>query len=577
MRASKALIATLASLALTTSQLQAAAPAPVAAVHGMVVSAHRLATQAGVDVLKSGGNAVDAAVAVAYALAVTFPEAGNIGGGGFMTIRLAGGRSTFIDFRETAPAAATATMFQDAAGNVVPLRSARGHLAAGIPGTVAGLELARTKYGTRPRAPLMAAAIALASTGFVLDQGDADFLAEGAEDFAKDPASAAIFLNRGQPWQAGQRWVQADLGRTLKAIAKGGAEAFYKGPIAARIAAASQRGGGIMTVADFAGYKALERRPIECDYRGYHVISAPPPSSGGIVLCETLNILEGWPMGDLGFHSAQGVHYTVEALRRAFRDRNLNLGDPAFVKADTAKFTSKAYAAQQRATISPDRATPSASLPGPDASKEGQSTTHFSIVDAAGNAVSLTYTLNDWFGARVTAAGTGILLNDEMDDFSAKPGAANMYGLVEGANNAIAPGKRPLSSMSPTIVTHNGQLSMVLGTPGGSHIPTGVLQVMMGMIDYGMTLSEAINAPRIHAQWLPDVIYYEKDALSADTMAVLSAKGHKLEQMPYWNQVAAILAGGPSLKTKPNPATGNRARLYGAIDPRLPVGNAQGY
>ena len=577
MRASKALIATLASLALTTSQLQAAAPAPVAAVHGMVVSAHRLATQAGVDVLKSGGNAVDAAVAVAYALAVTFPEAGNIGGGGFMTIRLAGGRSTFIDFRETAPAAATATMFQDAAGNVVPLRSARGHLAAGIPGTVAGLELARTKYGTRPRAPLMAAAIALASTGFVLDQGDADFLAEGAEDFAKDPASAAIFLNRGQPWQAGQRWVQADLGRTLKAIAKGGAEAFYKGPIAARIAAASQRGGGIMTVADFAGYKALERRPIECDYRGYHVISAPPPSSGGIVLCETLNILEGWPMGDLGFHSAQGVHYTVEALRRAFRDRNLNLGDPAFVKADTAKFTSKAYAAQQRATISPDRATPSASLPGPDASKEGQSTTHFSIVDAAGNAVSLTYTLNDWFGARVTAAGTGILLNDEMDDFSAKPGAANMYGLVEGANNAIAPGKRPLSSMSPTIVTHNGQLSMVLGTPGGSHIPTGVLQVMMGMIDYGMTLSEAINAPRIHAQWLPDVIYYEKDALSADTMAVLAAKGHKLEAMSYWNQIAAILVGGPALNTKPNAATGNKARLFGAIDPRLPVGNALGY
>ena len=577
MRASKALIATLASLALTTSQLQAAAPAPVAAIHGMVVSAHRLATQAGLDVLKSGGNAVDAAVAVAYALAVTFPEAGNIGGGGFMTIRLAGGHSTFIDFRETAPAAATATMFQDAAGNVVPLRSARGHLAAGIPGTVAGLELARTKYGTRPRAPLMAAAIALASSGFVLDQADADFLAEGAEDFAKDPASAAIFLNRGQPWQAGKRWVQADLGRTLQAIAKGGAEAFYKGPIAARIAAASQRGGGIMTAADFAGYKAVERRPIECDYRGYHIISAPPPSSGGIVLCETLNILEGWPMGDLGFHSAQGVHYTAEALRRAFRDRNLNLGDPDFVKADTAKFTSKAYAAQQRAAISPDRATPSSSLPGPDGTKEGQSTTHFSIVDAAGNAVSLTYTLNDWFGARVTAAGTGILLNDEMDDFSAKPGAANMYGLVEGANNAIAPGKRPLSSMSPTIVTHDGQLSMVLGTPGGSHIPTGVLQVLVNVIDHDMTLSEAINAPRIHAQWLPDVIYYEKDALSADTMAVLRAKGHKLEQMTYWNQVAAILVGGPSLKVRPNAATGNRARLYGAIDPRLPVGNAAGY
>ena len=577
MRTSKALIAALTALALAGSQVQAAAPAPVAAQHGMVVSAHRLATAAGLDVLKSCGNAVDAAVAVAYALAVTFPEAGNIGGGGFMTIRLTNGRSTFIDFRETAPAAATAAMYQDAAGNVVPLRSTRGFLAAGIPGTVAGLELARSKYGTRARAPLMASAIALASKGFVLDQGDADFLAEGAADFAKDPASAAIFLNRGQPWQAGQRWVQADLGRTLQAIASGGAAAFYSGPIAARIALASQRGGGIMTTADFAGYKAVERRPIECDYRGYHLISAPPPSSGGIVLCETLTLLEGWPMGSLGFHSAQGVHYTAEALRRAFHDRNLNLGDPAFVKADIAKFTSKAYAAQQRATISADRATPSASLPGPEASKEGRSTTHFSIVDAAGNAVSLTYTLNDWFGARVTAAGTGVLLNDEMDDFSAKPGASNMFGLVEGSNNAVAPGKRPLSSMSPTILTKDGQLLMVIGTPGGSHIPTGVLQVLMGVIDYDMTLSEAVNAPRIHAQWLPDVIYYEKDALSADTMAVLSAKGHSLEPMPYWNQIAAILVGGPSLGVRPNAATGNRARLFGAIDPRLPVGNAAGY
>ena len=577
MRASQALIATLATLALAGSQVQAAAPAPVAATHGMVVSAHRLATSAGLDVLKGGGNAVDAAVAVAYALAVTFPEAGNLGGGGFMTIRLANGRSTFIDFRETAPAAASATMYQDAAGKVVPLRSTRGFLAAGIPGTVAGLELARSKYGTRPRAPLMAAAIALASKGFVLDQGDADFLAEGAVDFAKDPASAAIYLNHGRPWQTGQLWVQSDLGRTLQAIASRGAAALYKGPIAARIAAASQRGGGIMTTADLAGYKALERQPIECDYRGYHVISAPPPSSGGIVLCETLDILEGWPIGQLGFHSAQGVHYTTEALRRAFHDRNLNLGDPDFVKADITKFTSKAYAAQQRAAISPDHATPSASLPGPDATREGQSTTHFSIVDAAGNAVSLTYTLNDWFGARVTAAGTGILLNDEMDDFSAKPGASNIYGLVEGSNNAIAPGKRPLSSMSPTILTKDGQLLMVIGTPGGSHIPTGVLQVLMGVIDYDMTLSEAIDAPRIHAQWLPDVIYYEKDALSADTIAVLSGKGHKLEQMNYWNQVAAILVGGPSLTVRPNAATGNRARLYGAIDPRLPVGNAQGY
>ena len=577
MRVLKVMAAALVSLALVGSSVQAAAPAPVAAQHGMVVSAHRLASKAGVDVLKSGGNAIDAAVAVAYALAVTFPEAGNIGGGGFMTIRLASGQTRFIDFRETAPAAATATMFQDAAGNVVPLRSTRGYLAAGIPGTVAGLELARTRYGTRARAPLMAAAIALAGKGFVLDQGDADFLAEGAEDFAKDPASAAIFLNHGKPWQAGQRWVQADLGRSLQAIAIGGNTAFYNGPIAAKIAAASAAHGGIMTTADFRGYKAVERKPVECDYRGYHIISAPPPSSGGIVICETLGILSGYPMGQLGFHSAQSVHYTAEALRRAFHDRNMNLGDPDFVRADVSRFTSAAYADQQRATISPDRATPSSSLPGPGAGKEGQSTTHFSIVDAAGNAVSLTYTINDWFGARVTAPGTGILLNNEMDDFSAKPGFPNMYGLVEGSNNAIAPGKRPLSSMSPTIVTRNGQLTMVLGTPGGSHIPTGVLQVLVNLIDYDMTLTEAIDAPRIHAQWLPDVIYYEKDALSADTMAVLTAKGHKLEAMSYWNQIAAILVGGPALNTKPNAATGNKARLFGAIDPRLPVGNALGY
>ncbi len=578
MRFLKATVSIAVSLALAGSQLaQAAAPAPVAAENGMVVSAHHLATRAGIDVLKQGGNAVDAAVAVAYALAVTFPEAGNIGGGGFMTIRMADGRVSFIDFRETAPGKATATMYQDKNGEVIPGLSTRGHLAAGIPGTVAGLELARTKFGTRARAPLMAAAIALAARGFVLDQADADMLAEGAADFAKDPASAAIFLNRGKPWKKGERWIQADLGRTLAAIAAGGNAAFYNGPIAAKIAASNQRHGGIMTAADFAAYKAVERQPIECDYRGFHVISAPPPSSGGVVLCQTLNVLEGYPMGQLGFHSAQGVHYTVEALRRAYRDRNMELGDPDFVKADIARFTSKAYAEKLRAGISPDKATPSSSLPGPGAGQEGKSTTHFSVVDKAGNAVSLTYTINDWFGARVTADGTGIILNNEMDDFSAKPGFPNMYGLVEGTNNAIAPGKRPLSSMTPTIVTRDGKLSMVLGTPGGSHIPTGVLQVMVNVIDYDMTLTEAVDAPRIHAQWLPDVIYYEKNSLSADTMAALQAKGHKLEQMDYWNQIAAILVGGPSLTIKPNLATGNTSRYFGAIDPRLAVGNAAGY
>ena len=573
MRGYRLTLTVLAVFVLGTGAAEAASPVPIGAEQGMVVSAHHLASDTGVDILRKGGNAVDAAIAVAYALAVTFPEAGNIGGGGFMTIRLRDGRQTFIDFRETAPQAATANMYLDAAGNVIPALSTRGYLAVGIPGTVAGLELARAKYGTWPRAALMASAIRLARDGFVLDQGDASFLNEGATDFAKDAPSAAIFLNRGKPWQKGDRLVQADLGRMLQLISTKGADAFYKGEIAARIVTASKANGGIMTVADFAAYRAIERKPIECDYRGYHIISAPLPSSGGVVICETLNILSGYPMRDLGFQSAQGVHYMTEALRRAFHDRNVNLGDPDFVKVDVARFISKEYAAQLRAGIAADKATPSASLGVPGPGREGANTTHFSIVDAAGNAVSLTYTLNDWFGARVTPAGTGILLNDEMDDFSSKPGASNMFGLVEGVNNAIAPGKRPLSSMSPTIVTKDGKLAMVIGTPGGSHIPTGVLQVMLNMIDHGMTVTEATDAPRIHAQWLPDVIYYEPHALSADTMVALMARGHKLEAMDYWNHIAVIHVGGPAIGKPPL----GRDQLYGAIDPRLPVGTVAGY
>ena len=328
-----------------------------------------------------------------------------------------------------------------------------------------------------------------------------------------------------------------------------------------------------MTVADFAQYKAREMKPLECDYRGWHMISAPPPSSGGVVLCETLNILEGYKLGALGFHSAQGTHYLIEAFRRAYHDRNMNLGDPSFVKADIAHFTDKDYAARLRAGISPDKATPSSSLAGPGDGHEGQSTTHYSIVDAQGNAVSVTYTLNDWFGARITPAGTGILLNDEMDDFSSKPGVPNMFGLVEGTNNAIAPGKRPLSSMTPTIVTRDGKLAMVVGTPGGSRIPSAVIQVIMNVIDYGMTMQEAVDAPRIHEQWMPDHVGYEHDALSADTMAALEAKGHKLEEMPYGNQIAAILVGAPAADGKPI----GRNKLYGSIDPRIRTGDVGGY
>lgn len=556
-----------------TAMLPAASPLPIATQHGMVVSAHHLASKAGVDVLKRGGNAVDAAVAVAYALAVTFPEAGNLGGGGFMTIRFHDGRKAFIDFRETAPGAATATMYQDAHGDPITALSRRGFLAAGIPGTVAGLELARTKYGTQSRAALMADAIHLAQNGFVLDQGDADMLAEGADDFRKDAASAAIFLNKGQPKLPGDRLVQADLGRALALIARDGPRAFYEGDIARRMVAASRTHGGIFTMADFANYKAREMAPLECDYRGYHIISAPPPSSGGTVICETLNIDEGYDMAGLGYHSAQGTHYLIEALRRAYHDRNLNLGDPSFVKVDVNHFTDKAYAAQLRAGISADKATSSASLPAPSAAHEGHNTTHLSIVDAQGNAVSLTYTLNDWFGARVTPAGTGILLNDEMDDFSAKPGAPNMFGLVEGSNNAIAPGKRPLSSMTPTIVTKDDKLVMVVGTPGGSRIPSAVLQVIMNVIDYKMQLQEAVDAPRIHQQWMPDVTYYEHDALSADTMKVLADKGQALKEIGYGNQIAAILVGAPAIGRSPL----GKNTLYGAIDPRLNLGDVEGY
>jgi gamma-glutamyltranspeptidase / glutathione hydrolase len=567
------MLSMLAVAMLSGAALHAAAPVPVGAEHGMVVSAHHLASDAGVSVLRTGGNAVDAAVAVAYALAVTFPEAGNIGGGGFMTIRLKDGRQTVIDFRETAPGAATTTMFLDKDGAVIPGLSTRGYRAVAVPGTVAGLELARTRYGTQRRAALMAAAIGLARDGFTLDQGDASFLNEGAADFAKDAPSAAIFLNHGRPWQKGDRLVQRDLARMLQQIATKGADGFYKGEAAARIVAASRAHGGILTMADFAAYRAVARAPVTCDYRGYHVISAGLPSSGGVVICETLNILAGYPMRALGFHSAQGVHYFTEAVRRAYHDRNVNLGDPAFVTADVSRLISPDYAAQLRAGIAADKATPSRALGNAGGDHEGKNTTHFSIVDAQGNAVSLTYTLNDWFGARVTAAGTGIILNDEMDDFSAKPGAPNLYGLVEGVNNAIAPGKRPLSSMSPTIVTHDGALAMIVGTPGGSHIPTGVLQVMLNMIDHDMTVTEAVNAPRIHAQWLPDMIYTETDALSADTIAALRVRGHTLTPMDYQNQIAVIVKGGPAFGRAPI----GRDTLYGAIDPRLPVGSVAGY
>ncbi|MDO3624187.1 gamma-glutamyltransferase [Ralstonia pseudosolanacearum] len=568
--------AAIASLWLTTSfapSSYAASVAPVAAENGMVVAAQHLATRVGVDVLKRGGNAVDAAVAVGYALAVVYPAAGNLGGGGFMTIQLADGRKTFLDFREVAPKGATANMYLDKDGNVIKGLSTKGHLAVGVPGTVSGMEYAREKYGTRSRTELIAPAIRLADKGFVLDQGDIDMLLTSTKDFQEDPASGAIFLNKGQPYQVGQKLVQRDLARTLHAISVKGTDGFYKGWVGKAIVASSQAGKGLITQEDLDGYKTRELAPVECDYRGYHVVSAPPPSSGGVVICEMLNILEGYPLKDLGYHSAQAVHYQIEAMRHAYVDRNSYLGDPDFVKNPLDRLLDKNYAAKIRAVIDPKKAGVSKDIKPGVEPHEGSNTTHYSIADRYGNAVSVTYTLNDWFGAKVTAAKTGVILNDEMDDFTAKVGVPNLYGLVQGEANAIAPGKRPLSSMSPTIVTRDGKPAMVVGTPGGSRIITAVLQTMLNAIDYGMNVQEAVDMPRFHQQWLPDLTNVENYTLSPDTRQILEGMGHKFGPPQPANHLAAIIVGAPSLEGKPV----GKNRFYGANDPRRNTGLAAGY
>jgi gamma-glutamyltranspeptidase/glutathione hydrolase len=552
---------------------QAASVAPVAAENGMVVTAQHLATHVGVDVLKDGGNAVDAAVAVGYALAVVYPAAGNLGGGGFMTTQFADGRKTFLDFREKAPLAARPDMYLGPDGNVVKGLSTRGYLAAGVPGTVHGLEYALAKYGTMKRAALIDPAIRYAQRGFVLDQGDVDMLKTATEDFRKDAPSAAIFLNKGEAFEVGQTLVQKDLAATLRLIRDKGADGFYKGRTAADLVAASQAGKGLFTQVDFAQYSTREMAPIECDYRGYRVVSAPPPSSGGVIICEMLNILEGYPLKDLGFRSAQAVHYQIEAMRHAYADRNAYLGDPDFVKNPIERLLDKAYAAKIRAVIDPAKAGVSQDIKPGVPPHEGSNTTHYSIVDKWGNAVSVTYTLNDWFGARVTAGKTGVLLNNEMDDFTAKVGVPNIYGLVQGEANRIEPGKRPLSSMSPTIVSKDGKPVMVVGTPGGSRIITVVLHTLLNVIDYGMNIQEAVDAPRFHQQWLPEATNFERFAISPDTQKILEGMGHKVGNPQPANHVAAILIGAPSLGGKPV----GKNRYYGSNDPRRNSGLAKGY
>ncbi|HZF81920.1 MAG TPA: gamma-glutamyltransferase [Burkholderiaceae bacterium] len=551
----------------------AASQAPVMAENGMVVTAQHLATKVGVDVLKRGGNAVDAAVAVGYALAVVYPAAGNLGGGGFMTIQLADGRKTFLDFREKAPLAAKPDMYLDKDGNVVKGLSTKGHLAVGVPGSVSGMEYAREKYGTLQRAALIKPSIDLAEKGFVLEQGDIDMFNTATADFKADPATAAIFLNKGEAFKVGEKIVQKDLARTLREVSTKGTDGFYKGWVAKAIADSSAAGKGIITTEDLAQYKTREMAPVECDYRGYRVVSAPPPSSGGVIICEMLNILEGYPLKDLGWRSAEATHYQIEAMRHAYVDRNSYLGDPDFVKNPLDRLLDKGYAEKIRAVIDPKKAGVSKHIKPGVAPHEGSNTTHYSIADKWGNAVSVTYTLNDWFGAKVTAGKTGVLLNNEMDDFTSKVGVPNLYGLVQGEANKIEPGKRPLSSMSPTIVSKDGKPVMVVGTPGGSRIITAVMLTMINAIDYGMNVQEAVDAPRFHQQWLPDVTNVEAYALSPDTRKILTDMGHNLGVPQPANHLAAIIVGAPSLGGKP---VGNN-RFYGANDPRRNTGLALGY
>jgi gamma-glutamyltranspeptidase/glutathione hydrolase len=550
----------------------AAAASPVAAApssraegeHGMVVSAQHEASAAGLAILAAGGNAIDAAVAVGYALAVVDPCCGNIGGGGFMLVHRADGGDTVVNFREKAPRAATAAMYLDAAGNPVRDASRNGYRAAGVPGTVMGLDRALAEYGKLGRARVMAPAIALARDGFIVGEADAAILADRAKRFAADPAAAAIFLRPdGSPLQAGDRLVQSDLAKTLGLVAERGPDAFYRGPIAAAAAAASAAHGGILTEEDFADYTVTEMPPVTCTYRGYRVLSAPPPSSGGIILCEMLNVLSGWDLGTAGHGSPQSLHLMAETMRHAFVDRNSALGDPEFVADPRERLLSPEHAAAIRAAIDPARATPSAALGAGAPPHEPAETTHYSVADGDGNAVAVTYTLNGNFGAGVVAPGTGFFLNNEMDDFTAKPGAPNMFGLVQGAANAIAPGKRPLSSMTPAIVEKDGRPVLVLGSPGGPRITTAVLETLTGIVDFGLSPADAVAAPRFHHQWLPDTLYYERGGFPPATLAALAERGYKLAEQSPWGAVELI-------------AIGPGHRLTGVNDPRRPAGAAAG-
>src|SRR5881396_118910 len=531
---------------------------PVTAPHAMVVTAHPVATQAGVEILQQGGNAIDAAIAVAFALEVVYPVAGNIGGGGFIVHRTAAGEVAALDYREAAPSNASRDMYVDSAGNVTD-KSRIGHLAAGVPGSVAGLHAAWKRYGSLPWATLLAPAIRLAQ-GHVLDSARSRDIGYEAEMLARFPASRAQFLVHDSAPPPGTMWRQPDLARTLQLISDSGPDVFYRGQIADLIVAEMQRGGGLITKDDLRNYRAKWRTPIRLSYRGHTIYSMPPPSSGGVTMGEILNILEGYDTLP-AFGTPAYVHLVTEAMRRAFIDRNRWLGDPDFVNMPLERLLSKSYAATLRAQIDPNRATPTPPLP---TAGESMHTTHYSIVDSMGNAAAVTTTLNGGFGSGVTVTGAGFLLNNEMDDFTTAPGKPNMYGLVQGEANSVAGGKRMLSAMTPSIVLDTaGTLQMVVGTPGGPTIITSVTQVILNVLDQKMSLADAVAAPRVHHQALPDQTYYEHGGLSDATVRALQAMGHKMDERRGRSGIIAAIqktAGG----------------WVGVADPRY-AGGALGY
>jgi gamma-glutamyltranspeptidase / glutathione hydrolase len=530
----------------------------VPAEHGMVVAQEKFGARIGADVLRRGGNAVDAAVATGFAMAVTYPRAGNIGGGGFMVIHLAdGNRDIAIDYRETAPAATTRDIFLGPDGKPDQAKSLNSALGIGVPGTVAGLALALDKYGSGKftLAELLKPSIALANDGIPVADDIADTLGEGRERLSRWPASAKFLSNAdGKPLRQGDLLIQKDLGQTLSAIAEQGPRGFYQGPVAEKLVKGIRDAGGIMTLDDLQSYQPTIRVPVHGSYRGYDIVSMPLPSSGGVVLLETLNILEGFPLPDIKQDSAPSLHLLIEAMKRAYADRAHYLGDPAFVTAPVAKLMTKEYAAEQRAGISLDHATPWTDILSTSSSHEGSNTTHFSIVDSFGNAVSNTYTLNYPYGVGLVAEGTGVLLNDELDDFTAALGASNAFGLVGFEANLPAPGKRPLSSMTPTIVLKDGKVVLVTGSPGGSRIISTVLQVIVDVLDYHMDVAAAVAAPRLHHQWMPDQVRVER-GFPADVLAALRAKGHTVVEPLGQTSANSIAVTADGLLGAPDPRT----------------------